>query len=226
MDFKFSFRPYSGKQFRPTPEVHQDEKSLIIATPWGQRDSAKKVIAQILNYLMICNEDREATTPFQRLSCLSTSANNLRIAILLANETLFRGENNEEYKSGVELFAMIRSEGELVWLQIGQPQIFLLRENRSVISLGGSMDLAFDLSNEFDLLPSLPNQLLGLDSSLNLTINSFRPQAKDKILLLSHSQVPSEIYNIESQNLKLDQLSKTLSERDPQLAFWLGIAEF
>ena len=226
MEFKFTYRPYSGKQFRPTPEVHKDEKSLIIATPWGQRDSAKKVIDQILNYLMVCNEDHEATTPFQRLSCLSASANNLRIAALLANENLYRVENNEEYKSGVELFAMVRSEGELVWLQIGQPQILLLRQNRSAISLGGSMDLAFDMSNEFDLLPSLPNQLLGLDSSLNLTINSFRPQANDKILLLSHSQVPSEIYNIESQNLKLDQLSKTLSEREPQLAFWLGIAEF
>jgi hypothetical protein len=226
MDFKFSYRPYSGQQFRPTPEVHQDDKSLVIATPWGQRDSAKKVISQILNYLMVCNEDREATTPFQRLSCLSNFANHLRTATLLANENLYLSENNEEYKSGVELFAMTMSDGELVWLQIGQPQILLVRKSRSTISLGGSMDLAFDMSNEYDLLPSLPNQLLGLDSSLNLTINSFRPQAHDKILLLSHSQIPSEIYNIKSQDLKLDQLIKTLSERDPQLAFWLGIAEF
>ncbi len=226
MNFKFSYRPYSGKQFRPTPEIHTDEKTLIVATPWGNRGSAKKTIDRILEYLVLCNEDREATTPFQRLSCLSAGANNLRIAALLANESVFREDNNTEYRNGTELFAMSLSEGELVWIQIGQPQILLVRKSRQVVTLGGAMDLSFDMSDGQELLPSLPNQLLGLDSSLNLTINSFRPQDADQIVLLSHSQLPREIYQLNSSEFELDGISQKLSKMSPQLAFWLGLVDF
>ena len=226
MKFSFSYRSYSGKQFRPTPEVHNDEKTLIVATPWGNRDAAKKAIDRILEYLILCNEDREATTPFQRLSCLSVGANNLRIAALLANESIFREDNNVEYRNGVELFTMSLTDGELVWMQIGQPQILLVRKSRQMITLAGAMDLSFDLSGSEELLPSLPNQLLGLDSSLNLTINSFRPQPYDQLVLLSHSELPRELYQMTPRDFELDQMSKHLSKISPDLAFWLGLIEF
>jgi len=231
MKFKFSYRPYSGQEFRPTPEVHIDEKVLIVATPWGQRDAAKKVIDRILGHLALCADDHEATTPFQRLSCLSPSANNLRIAALVANESLYREENSREYRLGVELFSMFLSEGDLVWLQIGQPQVLLARKSRRAIPLGGSMDLSFDLSENERLLPSLPHQLLGIETSVNLTINSFRPKDQDQIILLSHSQLPSEIFqgkshsNNHDNKLTLDEISRKLSENTPQLAFWLGLVE-
>ena len=226
MNFKFAYRPYSGKQFRPTPEVHIDDKTLIVATPWGNRDAGKKAIDRILEYLILCNEDREATTPFQRLSCLSAGANNLRIAALLANESIFREDNRVEYRNGVELFTMSLSEGELIWIQIGQPQILLARKSRQVITLAGAMDLSFDMSDGEELMPSLPNQLLGLDSSLNLTINSFRPQNEDQLVLLSHSQLPREIYQLSSNEFELDHMSQQLSKLNPQLAFWLGLISF
>ncbi len=226
MNFKFAYRPYSGKQFRPTPEVHIDDKTLIVATPWGNRDAGKKAIDRILEYLILCNEDREATTPFQRLSCLSSGANNLRIAVLLANESIFREDNHVEYRNGVELFTMSLSDGELVWIQIGQPQILLARKSRQVITLAGAMDLSFDMSADEELMPSLPNQLLGLDSSLNLTINSFRPQNEDQLVLLSHSQLPREIYQLNPNEFELDLMSQQLSKLNPQLAFWLGLISF
>ncbi len=226
MKFDFTYRPYSGKQFRPSPEVHIDDKTLVVATPWGNRDSAKKAIDRILEYLVLCNEDREATTPFQRLSCLSFGANNLRIAALLANESVFRDDNNVEFRNGIELFAMSLSEGELVWVQIGQPQILLVRQARQVLTLAGSMDLSFDLSEGEQLMPSLPNQMLGLDSSLNLTISSFRPQETDQLILLSHSQLPSDIYQLKSNEFELDRISQKLSKLSPQLAFWLGLVKF
>ncbi len=226
MIFNFSYRPYSGKQFRPVPEIHSDEKTLVVATPWGNRDSAKKAIDRILEYLILCNEDREATTPFQRLSCLSVGANNLRIAALLANESIFREDNHTEYRNGTELFAMSLSEGELVWVQIGQPQILLVRKMRQVVTLAGAMDLSFDMSDGEELLPSLPNQLLGLDSSLNLTINSFRPQDLDQLILLSHSQLPRDLYQLNSNEFELDKISQRLAKLSPQLAFWLGLIKF
>ncbi len=224
MDFKFEERPYAGKNFRPRPEILLDELSrlLIIATPWGPRAGARKVIDRMVEYLSLAREDREATSPFERLSCLSGLANNLRIATLLANEALYREDNRAEYRSGVELFAAVLDEQELVWLQAGSPHILLSRSGRTLMPIGSQIDLSFDLGNE-SILPPLPSQLLGLDISLNLNLNSFRARPDDQLVLLSHSYVPQSLFALESPNINLESLSQALAKNDPHLAFWLGI---
>jgi hypothetical protein len=224
MNLQFEERPYAGKNFRPRPEILLDEPSqlLIVATPWGPRAAAKKVIDRMVDYLSLAREDREATAPFERLSCLSTQANNLRVAALLANEALYREDNRIEYRSGVELFAAIVDENELVWLQAGNPQILLSRLGRKLLPLGSQIDLAYDMSGE-TLLPPLPSQLLGLDTSLNLSLNSFRARIGDKLVLLSHSQMPENIFAIENGQTTLEAISAVLAKVDQNLAFWLGI---
>lgn len=224
MAFEFEQRPYSGKNFRPRPEIHLDSeaKLLIVATPWGPRTTARKVIDRMLEYFLNAKQDREATSPFERLSCLSDAANNLRTAAFLANEMIYREENQDEYRTGVELFTASFEDNEFVWLQTGNPQILLARKNRHMLSLGTYVDLAFDLS-ERELLPALPNQLLGLDSTLNLTINSFRAQDDDQIILLSHSSVPKTVYNLKESEISLDSLSRALAHTQPDVAYWLGI---
>jgi hypothetical protein len=224
MNLEFEERPYSGKNFRPTPEIHLDHQSqlLIVATPWGPRSAAKKVIERMTEYLSMAREDNEATSPFERLSCLSTQANNLRIAAFLANDSLYREDNTQEYRSGVELFAAMVDEGELVWIQAGNPQILLGRQGRTLLPLGSQIDLAFDLS-EAQLLPPLPAQLLGLDSSLNLSLNSFRARPGDKLVLLSHSHLPEILFTMKDLDTSLDSLSQKLAQIHPDLAFWIGI---
>ncbi len=225
MELKFEERPYAGKTFRPKPEILLDERAqlLIVATPWGPRSAARKVIDRMTDYLALAREDNEATSPFERLSCLSTQANNLRIATLLANEALYRDDNRQEYRAGVELFAATIDDNELVWVQAGNPQILLSREGRSPISLGAQIDLAADLSEGETTLSPLPSQLLGLDSTLNLNLNSFRVRAGDKIILLSHSYPPQQFYGLKNDELNLDSISRTLAVHFPDLAFWIGL---
>ncbi len=228
MKLRFEERPYAGKTFRPRPEIYLDEAAqlLIVATPWGTRAAAKTTIERMTDFLST-REDREATSPFERLSCLSTQANNLRISALLANEAIYREDNLQEYRSGVELFAAVVDDNEIVWIQSGNPQILLGRQNRSLLPLGSQVDLAFDLTPSGEkLFAPLPSQLLGLDTSLNLNINSFRAQPGDRVVLLSHSHLPEALFTMKEAQTDLDQLSRALARIYPDLAFWLGILTF
>src|SRR5688572_5598562 len=129
LTFSFSERPYSGRSFRPRPEIHIDTATnlLIVATPWGPRASARSAIDRMLEYFTLASSDGGVTSPFEKLTCLSMAANNLRMATLLANEILYREDNRNEYKTGVELFCASCSDQELIWLQLGQPQVMLAR---------------------------------------------------------------------------------------------------
>ena len=220
----FEERPYSGKTFRPRPEIHLDSQSglLIVATPWGSRAPARIAIERMVDYLSLAMEDREATSPFPRLSCLSTQANNLRIATLLANEAIYREENKSEYRAGVELFACILEDDELVFLQAGNPQVLLARGDRTLMPLGSQIDLAFDLSEDSDPLPALPAHLLGLDSTVNFNINSFRARPGDRLVLLSHSHLPTSLFTYPSGEATLPSMTSRLAKEHPDLAFWLG----
>lgn len=225
MQMHFEERPYAGKTFRPRPEIHLDQRTklLIVATPWGARSCAKKVIERMTDFLSLANEDHEATSPFERLSCLSGQANNLRIATLLANEALYREDNTQEYRSGVELFAAMIDENELVWVQAGNPHILVGRIGRSLLPIGSSVDLSFDMSEGEALLPPLPSQLLGLDASINLNMNSFKARNGDRVLLLSYSHIPETIFAVKHQDIALDGVAKILAQDRPDLAFWLGL---
>lgn len=227
MELKFEERSYAGdqKNHRPTPEIHLDSEMqlLIVATPWGPRSSAKEVIRIMTDYLSLARGDQEATSPFERLSCLSPQANHLRIATLLANTALYREDNQLEYRSGVELFASWVSGNEMVWVQAGNPQILLARKGRTLMPLGSQLDLAYDMTEQEKLLPPLPAQLLGLDTSLNLTLNSFRVRDGDRLVLLSHSHLPDLLFSIKDNEIALDPMTRRLSQAGPSLAFWAGI---
>lgn len=229
MKLSFTSQPYAGSDSRPTPEVLLDTSvnTLIVATPWGSRESARKVTERMIEYLSFASQDLEATSPLPRLSCLSTAANNLRTAAMLANEMLYREDNREEYRAGVEIFAATLSQNELSWVQVGGPHIMLGRGSDTLLPIGSSIDLALDLgeSNEAGArrLPALPAQLLGLDSQVNLTINSFRARANDQLVLLSHSRTPAAMFSLRSDRLEADKIVQTLAHNDANTAFWLGL---
>lgn len=219
-------RSFSGKLFRPRPEIYFSDGGnlLLIATPWGPRGHGQNVIETISSYYLATCEDLEITSPYERLSCLSTIANNLRIAVLLANGWLSREQNKSEYSAGVEIFAAALKDHEFVWLQVGSPQVLLFRPTRGVVPLGCPIDLSFDLSERDRMeLPPLPSQLLGLDSTVNLTMNSFRPLPGDKLILISRSFIPADVYNLTKDQITLDQISRILSHDDPDVPFWLGV---
>lgn len=217
-------RSYNGRSFRPRPEIHLEDNGqlLIVATPWGSRAAAKRVIDCIRDFYLSARNDQEVTSPFQVLTCLSPAANNLRVAIMLANDTLYREDNKNEYQSGVELFVASRVDQEFVWAQVGQPHILLKRTHQPPLSLGGNLDLSMNLS-EKEVYAPLPQNILGLASTSNFAVNFFRPQKGDQLLLLSRSRVAPEVYG--QSQFSLDKLSDSLVKDSEEMPFWMGLVK-
>jgi len=217
-------RSYSGKLFRPTPEIYLEEDGSfgIIATPWGNRAGAKKVIELMKDYIQSARQDMEATSPFQKLSAISPLANNLRVGIMLANDSLYREENKAEYTCGVELLVFAHTQGELAFGQVGAPNFFLARKHMPWIPLSVQIDLATELSRPPNILPPIPQNLVGLHTTTNMNIASFKTQPGDRLIFLSHSVVSHPLYTLPFQNATLEAVSATLSKQFPDLPFWLG----
>jgi hypothetical protein len=221
-------RSYGGKLFRPTPEVHlePDGSFGVIATPWGARPSARKVIEILKDHVLASRDDLEATSPFQKLTVLSPLANSLRVAIMLANDTLYREDNKNEYQTGVEVVVFAHQLGELAYAQVGFPQLFLSRKNLPWITVSSQIDLATELSHPPTVLPPLPQNVLGLHTTTNLNIGSLKTQTGDRLIALSHSVVPHPLLGLPSGETSVDAISQSLARHYPELPFWLGLVEF
>src|SRR6185436_19410368 len=113
---------------------------------WGPRAPAKKVVEFISEFLLSKKSDTESTSPFPMQSCLSVAENNIRTAVILANEQIYRQENREEYHAGFEIFVASWVGGEFSWVQIGQPHLCLWRKDFPIFPCGLSPDHSFDLS--------------------------------------------------------------------------------
>jgi hypothetical protein len=218
-------RSYSGTQFRPTPEVHvQDDGAFgVIATPWGNRQSAKKVVEILRDHILSARQDMEATSPFQKLTCLSPLANNLRAGIMLANDILYREENKSEHATGVEILVFAQAQGELAFAQVGSPQLFLVRSGFPWIPVSVQIDLATELSVPPEVLAPLPHNVLGLHTTSNMNVSSFKTQPADRLIFLSHSIVSHPMSTLASEEATLETITTTLSRQYPDLPFWLGL---
>jgi hypothetical protein len=220
-------RSYSGKLLRPAPEVHLEEDGSfgIIATPWGARGAGRKAINAIKDFVLSARQDLEATSPFQKLTCLSPIANNLRVAVMLANDMIYREDNKAEYTAGVEILAFSHSGGELAFAQVGYPHIYLARKSLPWIPLSVQIDLATEMSEPPNLLPPLPQNLIGLHTTTNMNVSSFRTQPEDRLVLLSHSVVSHPVFTTSFAQTTIEGVTETLSRQYPDLPFWLGVLD-
>ena len=220
---KWVDRSFGGKLFRPTPEVHFDPNGslILVTTPWGQRSGAKRLNQSIIEFFHSSQADKEVTSPFQKLTCLSPQGNSLRTSVMLANDMLYREDNRGEYVSGVELFAASVYNHEFTWLSVGQPHVLLLREGR-LNPLSVSIDASLSLSH----LSPLPQNVLGVYSTSNFAVQSLRLQTGDQILLLSRTDLPAALFNAASKEQNLEGLSLALAKDDESSPFWLGIISF
>lgn len=219
-------RAYRGKSFRPSPFVHQEEDGslLLVITSWGQHSSAERARDVVADFILSSRNDQEATSPFQKMTCLTPLANNVRVAMMLLNDTLYREENRDEYTEGLEILICARHENELTIAQVGQPFVFLNRKGFPIQTLSSGLDLASEISQAPELLAPLPHTLLGLYSTSNFLLQSFRVQDQDQLILLSRSHFPQEFLHLSSQQRTLEQLSKVLATEHPDVPYWLGVA--
>ena len=220
-------RSYNGKFTRPRPEIHVEEQAslIIVATPWGARSGARRAIQAITDFYLSAMDDVEVTSPFQKLTCLSPTANSLRVAVMLANDIVYQEENRNEYLSGLEIFVGARTGQELSFVQLGFPQVFLDRDKANPVTTGCLTDLSLDFGPKTKSYPPLPNSLLGVHSTTAPTIRTLRLLESDRILLLSHSWIPAQFYSLDRDQRNLDSLSSSLSTNSPDEPFWAGILE-
>ena len=221
----FDERSYSGKLFRPTPEVSiEDDYSFgVIATPWGNRAGAKKTIELMRDWVQSAKQDLEATSPFQKLTCLSPLANSLRVAVMMANDAIYREDNKAEYTCGVEVLAFAHLENELAFVQVGAPNLYLAREGWPWIPLSVQIDLSTELSQGSNILPPLPQNLVGLHTTTNMNVASLRTQPGDRLVLLSHTIASNPIFHLPFERTTLDNVTARLATQYPDLPFWVGV---
>ncbi len=139
------------------------------------------------------------------------------------NDIVYREENKNEYLSGAELFVFSRNANELCFVQVGQPHLFLNRKSQPLMPIGPQLDLSLEWSPLTKPLPPLPHELLGLHSTSNFHVVSFRPMPGDELIFLSRPRLPVSFFQAPPEARRLESLTKILAADDPEEPFWLGI---
>ncbi len=224
----FTYRNYSSQLYRPQPVVSDDlENSIVtVACPWGAKSSAEKCVEVIQEVYISSLGDQETTSPFETFSCLSRPANNLRTAVLFANEKIYNEDNYDEYRSACELLTIAQTGNEVHFIQVGQPAIYLIRKGLPMLPISCNIDMSVNMSTHKKILSPLPAKLVGLEDSLSVFVSSFVPQARDKVILLSRTFAPNYFYNTSYDKINLDNLVKNIIKENSDAPFWLGLLEF
>lgn len=218
---QFSEQSYSGKVLRPNPvvEITENAELILIITCWGNIEAANVCIDVIRDYFLSSIEDQDATSPHTIYPQFSSVSNHLRIAIQLANESVYTQFNSENYNVGIEIFAGSLDQTEFNWVSVGFPQTYYFRNNEWV-ALDLKQDLSFDFGFENNKLPPLPTQFLGQHRQQLLQPKSIKINASDKLLLCSHNSpyLPKDP--------QLTEIVKSIAKNPNSDAFWTGLFEF
>lgn len=221
-------RSYSTKSLRPRPFVHSEEDGslLVIATSWGQPEHAQLVTEEVVKYVNAAKSDVEVTSPFEFMTCLTDEVNYLRIALLIANDILYRGENRSEYFSGVEVLVFFKRGNQLSWAQVGSPNVFLKRSERSLQPLSVVREMSEELFTNGPLMPPMPANLLGLDPTCYIQCGHTTIGSNDQVVLLAGPTVPKTLWNMDTTSKSLQKLSDKIIQEEPESPFWLGLLNF
>jgi len=215
---------YPGEIPRPTVDliVHSDQDALIAGTPWGSGEALKLLSDTVREFLSISIGDQETTSPFAKLPGLSSLENNLRTAILIANDKIFQRCNKETYSSSCEALILHNQNSQVAWVQIGQPHILLLRKGKLF-----PLQVTVDLSVDFNVPSPLPSRLIGLERAWDLEVRSLVLADEDSLILLARSLIPPAFFN---QKLSDDSPEKTIEilfeaavADNPKAPFWVTL---
>lgn len=213
---KFEERSYSGKNFRPKPVVVFDSKmaSLIVATSWGEKSDAERV-AQIFSDALNVSDQSEVTSPYGYIGTISTRANQMRTAAIMANDFLYREVNRSEYSSCVEVLSLVLEKNVLSWLYVGAPHVILYHQQKC-----HPLVYNYDLPAQFNCSIPLPTQCLGVEPTVQLNASSVMLKGNSDIVLLSRSTIPGSLFS--QKNPTIHSLSTDLVKDNENSPFWLG----
>jgi hypothetical protein len=224
---KIKQRSYGGKIFRPKPIIHEEENFLVFASCWGVGDNTQRMVDEIVKYVTAATSDVEVTSPFEYITCLSRQANILRIATLLANDFVYRGENRGEYTSGYEVVTLLKEGTQLTWAHAGGPNLLIKKGKRPLLPLVTQYDLSTDMSGAKEMMPPLPTNLLGIDTSCQIICGDMLIGDNDQVVLASASTLPSAFWGkSKSASLNLEKITEMMTADDPDSPFWIATINF
>jgi hypothetical protein len=192
-----------------------------VATSWGESEHAAKVIEEVVKYVEAAQSDVEVTSPFEFLTCLSDEVNHLRIAVQIANDLLYRGENRREYFSGVEILTILKKGSQLAWAQVGNPSLLIHRKDQNIRPLTIGFDYSVDFSSPGEILAPMPVHLIGLDPTVNIQCGDTRVVEGDQLVLFAGSRISSAVW-AEVIQTEFETLAKMIIHSNPEAPFWLG----
>ncbi len=224
---KFVERSFvENSSYRPRPFVHWNEAEglLIVATPWGQDTSKDDLINKIEDYVASSKLDQELTSPYQALNNYDKAANSIRTALLLANESVYKSKNKNEYTSGFEILVGLARQSQFYFATVGHPHVLISKKEKNILPLFMDLDHALNLSDK-NLLPALPHKLLGVNSQVDFQVHSIKYQPGDQLILMSKSWIPSDFLTLPNEKRNFNDYVKALA-KDASQPFWLGLMEF
>jgi len=222
---KLQERSYSTKIMRPKPLVHSEEDGslIVIATAWGQPEHGQRAIEEVVKYVNAAKADVEVTSPFEFLTCVTDEVNYVRTGLLIANDALYRGENKNQYFSGVEILVLFRRGSQIAWAQVGCPSVLIQRQNQGLQPLSMGLDLSAEMKPADVELPPLPGQLLGLDRTCNIQCGHTLTQEGDQLVLLASTTVAPSLWSLPPYQADLTHVTNRMIQDSPETPFWLGL---
>ena len=140
---KHVINSHNGQQKFPQTQVHNllNDNLIVAIRLWSGPDAEQAVVDEILRFLSAADADLEVTTPFDYIENLSSLSNKVRIALLLANETLY-AQNKEKYMQGYEIAICYKHQKEISVGSVGRFALNVVKTNKEfmVFESGGLMD--------------------------------------------------------------------------------------
>lgn len=213
-------RSYRASSFLPRPVIfnNEEEKTLIIVTPWGDPNISSKVNTEIMNYVTAAMTDVDITSPFDFYETQSSACNYLRIGMLLANDAIYRTENKTEYIAGFEVLALIQTGSEVAWASVGQPSLLMQKSGGVINPIHTGIDLSFEKGQSKGALPS---ELLGVAPICHVQCGQFRMEDSDALMVYSGVQLPKQIWTLDA-TLDIQSCTEKIVGAGFENSFWLG----
>lgn len=213
---KIEQRSFSGKSFRPKPLVEVDDQTqtLMVLTSWGSSSHAERVRDLMRDFLSLTREP-DSTRNFEYIESLGPTANRLKSAAHLGNQSLFMNENRTEYSAAVEMAVVTVEKGTLHWVQIGSPHL-ILESPHGLQPLQYSPDWSWQIQQDAPLV----SQALGLEKTCHFNCGSYHLQGGEALYLISRSHLPSKIFALSEPSL--ESMAKVLSDDNSETPFWMS----
>lgn len=214
MKIRFEERTYPGNNARPSVNVQsfENERLYCFSVPWGTQDAVELLSENIrANFLSYMNE--EATMVGNPHSLLrQTQA--LKTILKNVNNEIFKVHNEKFYSTACETILLHMDEQHVSWIQIGQPFVLLLRNEKVQI-----LQAARDLSLDYSMKTALPAELLGVHAQLDFNPQHLLTKAGDVLIFFNSTHLPLTFQSVNN----VETLFDSLAQKNPNLPFWLGL---